>query len=273
MKKRLRMLMREFPELEEFIEIFDSYMDERDSRLLSQIQSSKSTCKYNNSDDMGYMVETGKRTEAIREITNYTNGAQKLTVIDPYMLGKITSKCEVNEKFINLSITKEVSSNIIDILQNVNGQSFESVEKLINYVKKKCEKEKIPIAEKNINKIDKIAHELFIKDCYVSDFMKAVSHKSIKELKIIFGSSYSDSQKVRREIEKSCPARVSFIDLDKYENISIHDRIWIVDQKKAVLVGNSFGGLGMNAISFILPLPTEDLVNLTQALALNGIKI
>ena len=273
MKKRLSMLMRKLPELKEFIEIFDAYMDERDSRLLSQIQISKSTCKYNNSDDMGYMVDTGKRTDAIREIISYTKGAQKLTVIDPYMLGKITSKCEVNDKFINLSIKKEVSRNIVEMLQEINGQSFESSEKLVNYIIKKCEKEKVTIAEKNINKLDKIAHELFVKDCYVSDFMKAVSHKSIKELQIVFGSSYSNSQKVRREIESSCPARVNFIDLDKYENISIHDRIWIVDQKKAVLVGNSFGGLGMNAISFILPLPTEDLVNLSQVLALNGIKI
>ncbi len=42
------------------------------------------------------------------------------------------------------------------------------------------------------------------------------------------------------------------------ETDMIHDRVWIADRQRAVVVGTSFNGIGKRA-AFILPLPKEDL--------------
>ncbi len=43
-----------------------------------------------------------------------------------------------------------------------------------------------------------------------------------------------------------------------YRTKTIHDRVWIVEGRKAFVVGTSFQGIG-NKFSFILDLPNEDL--------------
>ncbi len=47
------------------------------------------------------------------------------------------------------------------------------------------------------------------------------------------------------------------------------DRIWIKNSKQAILVGNSFGGIGLVRLSFILELPNEELKYLLKYLQEN----
>lgn len=53
------------------------------------------------------------------------------------------------------------------------------------------------------------------------------------------------------------------VELEVYEVNDIHDRIWIKDLAKGVVVGTSFGGIG-NKLTFILNLPKRDLQDLLQ---------
>jgi hypothetical protein len=43
-----------------------------------------------------------------------------------------------------------------------------------------------------------------------------------------------------------------------YKTKTIHDRVWIVEGRKAFVVGTSFQGIG-NKFSFILDIPNVDL--------------
>lgn len=45
----------------------------------------------------------------------------------------------------------------------------------------------------------------------------------------------------------------------------VHDRVWIADRKRALVVGTSFNGLGGRA-AFLLPLPNPDLLALLEFL-------
>ena len=266
MKNRLKMLLSENPEVMMYL---DEYLNYRDDLLLNRIESMSLGCKYNNQQkDLGFMVEHGMRSEAIKEIVSYTKGAKEITVIDPYMLGSITAKSEINERFINIASDRKVSIEILNELNNELNRSFQSVEKLLIYIKRK-----VDLSSSNEKKLKKIATDLFIDDCYISDFMKAISSKTIKKLNVLYSGSHSSNSRVRKELINKCRKNVFFHDLDENEDIAIHDRIWIIDSQKAIVVGNSFGGLGMHAISFILPLPNEDLENLKRVLSECGIKI
>ncbi|WP_318461298.1 hypothetical protein [Photobacterium leiognathi] len=217
---------------------------------------------------MELMVKPGQRREAVNEITTYTIGSSQISIIDPYLLGSITGKCEINDKLVNIAKNRNIPDTVLTLLANENGRSFSSVDKFLSYVGRK-----VLLPEASKKKLLKIANDLYIKNCYTSDLMKAISSKNVKNLNILYSSSHSDNQKVRKEITEKFSGKVTFYDLDKLDDLFIHDRVWIMDSKKAIVVGNSFGGLGMNAISFILPLPSEDLMRLKEALDLHGIKI
>lgn len=55
------------------------------------------------------------------------------------------------------------------------------------------------------------------------------------------------------------------ISICSYKTDDIHDRVWIVNHQKAFIVGTSFNGLA-NKCSFILDLPSEDLMFFQQKL-------
>ena len=46
---------------------------------------------------------------------------------------------------------------------------------------------------------------------------------------------------------------------------TVHDRVWIADRKRGLVVGTSFNGLGSRA-AFLLPLPDPDLVAVLEYL-------
>ncbi|TPV53841.1 hypothetical protein FJ444_20135 [Aestuariibacter sp. GS-14] len=214
------------------------------------------------------IVGPGKRRGAIKELQSFTRGARKVSVIDPYILGTVTGKCEVHEQFITLIERKATSDLVLRQLREMQGRSFGSVDKLTSYIKRK-----ISVSDNDLMIIQKIAERLFVKECYVSDFMKAVGNKYTNELNIFFSSSHANSKKVKDDIGTQFSGRTRFCDLDSHEELFVHDRIWVVDSSKAVVVGNSFGGLGMNAISFILPLPLADLEALKKEMKATGIDI
>jgi len=54
------------------------------------------------------------------------------------------------------------------------------------------------------------------------------------------------------------------------ESKLIHDRVWIADRKRALVVGTSFNGLGGRA-AFLLPLPDSDLLEFLKFLDENSL--
>lgn len=70
------------------------------------------------------------------------------------------------------------------------------------------------------------------------------------------------SSTIIRNFRKTIDPKVK---LEVYEVNDIHDRIWIKDLAKGVVVGTSFGGIG-NKLTFILNLPKRDLQDLLQLL-------
>lgn len=48
------------------------------------------------------------------------------------------------------------------------------------------------------------------------------------------------------------------IEFELIKNDIIHDRVWLLDDKRAYYVGTSFGGLGKK-VCFINRLPTKDV--------------
>ncbi len=217
-----------------------------------------------------FMTQPGHRARAINEIKSYTEYGKYITVIDPYILGNITGKCEINDKFINVAKKKNIDASIIDFLTREKGRSFRSVEKLMNYLGRA---KSITISKNNNSCLLNIASEQFIPNSYVSDFMKSMSQSCVKHVNLLYSSSHSDDKKIKDEIINKLGSKVKFYDLDTFDDVFIHDRVWVVDSKDAVVVGNSFGGLGMDAISFILPLPRKDLESLKKVLSPHGIKI
>lgn len=215
-----------------------------------------------------FMTEPGQRKSALDEIKSHTRRGKHISVIDPYMLGTITGKCEINDKLINIAKGKGIPQVVLEMLSDEKGRSFSSVDKFMVYIKRRTSS-----SRSNYELLSKIATDVYIKNCYVSDFMKAISSKSIDRVNILYSSKHSDDTKVRQEIVSKLGNKAKFYDLDTLDDIFIHDRIWVIDSEEALVVGNSFGGLGMDAISFILPLPPKDLLKLKNVLSPHGIKI
>jgi hypothetical protein len=215
-----------------------------------------------------YMVDAGERRNAIEELKSFTKGARKVSIIDPYLLGGITGKCEVNQQFFTLAQKRISNRAILNVIENMIGKTYGSKDKLLKYIEKY-----VSLKDKEQQAITKLVEELFVKESYVSDLMKATSANDISELNLLYSKRHAEVPKVRKQIESSFSGKLRFSDLDKYDELFVHDRVWIVDSRKAVVVGNSFGGLGMSAISFILDLPEKDLTALKNEMKVTGIKI
>ena len=98
---------------------------------------------------------------------------------------------------------------------------------------------------------------------YVSELAKAAHLPELKALHVVFSSSRGNTALIRKGIARV--ARESGAKFTDTDSDLIHDRIWIADRERALVVGTSFGGLGSKA-AFLLPLPGIDLKELLRFL-------
>ena len=89
---------------------------------------------------------------------------------------------------------------------------------------------------------------------YIESLISVLPLKSLKKVNIFHQNYEIDIlRNFRRRIQSHN------ILINMYRTKTIHDRVWIVEGKKAFVVGTSFQSLGGNKFSFILDLPDEDL--------------
>ncbi len=95
-------------------------------------------------------------------------------------------------------------------------------------------------------------------DYYVQEFSKCsrIRRKHVEAIHIIFSSMHGNTNAIKRGIKEE--ANLNKCILTEKDTAKIHDRIWIADRKRAIVVGTSLGGIG-NRLSFILELPEYDL--------------
>ncbi len=127
------------------------------------------------------------------------------------------------------------------------------------------------------------AEDLIIVDPYVfsgtteravniaEDFKRTarVGGKWLKRVHFI----YDSSAKCTTKTVKSAISQVlkdSSIKMSSRATNLMHDRVWIADRKRALVVGTSFNGLGGRA-AFLLPLPDPDLQALLEFLDANSL--
>lgn len=103
---------------------------------------------------------------------------------------------------------------------------------------------------------------------YIDEFIKSSRLQKIKKLHIIYSSRHGNTGAIKKGIKEA--AQNNKCQFSEIDNDSIHDRIWIADRTRAIVVGTSLGGLG-NKVCFILPLPKNDLDDLLQYLDDNGL--
>ncbi|MEK4670710.1 hypothetical protein [Niallia sp. FSL R7-0271] len=105
---------------------------------------------------------------------------------------------------------------------------------------------------------------------YVQEFAKAsrISSTQVRRIHIVFNSRMGNTRQIKQDIKNLASENgVRFTETD---TDLIHDRIWIADRKRAIVVGTSLGGLG-NRMAFILQLPRYDLNALLEYLDENGL--
>ncbi|PGE91764.1 hypothetical protein [Bacillus toyonensis] len=94
---------------------------------------------------------------------------------------------------------------------------------------------------------------------YIQDLIKIVPPQNIDQLHIISNKDHQ-SVAIKRQVEEKYGLK-----LTNSFTFRFHDRVWIADGLKAILVGTSLNGIGRK-LSFLLPLPYYDLENLMQEL-------
>ena len=94
---------------------------------------------------------------------------------------------------------------------------------------------------------------------YVEDFAKTtrIHGSNLEALHIVYSENHGNTQKVKKRIKSV--AKENGVKFSHVNTRKIHDRVWIADRRKAVLVGNSFQGLGRERTSFLLNIPDSDL--------------
>lgn len=91
-----------------------------------------------------------------------------------------------------------------------------------------------------------------------------VAGKWLKRVHFIHDSSRKNTTKAVK-LAISRVLRESSIQMSSRSSTEMHDRVWIADRKRALVVGTSFNGLGGRA-AFLLPLPDPDLQALLEFL-------
>lgn len=96
-------------------------------------------------------------------------------------------------------------------------------------------------------------------EAITNEFKKAVraAGKYIKRIHFIYDPEPSNTTNAIRSSIKQMLKDES-IQISEVQSNILHDRIWISDRQQAVVVGTSLNGIG-GRVSFILPLPDEDL--------------
>jgi len=127
------------------------------------------------------------------------------------------------------------------------------------------------------------AEDLIIVDPYVfsgpaerasniaEDFKRTarVGGKWLKRIHFIYDSSTKCTTKtVKAAI--SHVLKDSSVKMSSRPSNLMHDRVWIADRKRALVVGTSFNGLG-GRVAFLLPLPDPDLQVLLEFLDVNSL--
>jgi hypothetical protein len=103
------------------------------------------------------------------------------------------------------------------------------------------------------------------------DFKKSVraAGKHIKRIHFVYDTAPGNTTNAIRSSIKEMLKDGSIIVTEVQSGI-LHDRIWISDRKKAIVVGTSLNGIG-GRVAFILPLPDEDLNSLIDYLDQNNL--
>lgn len=104
---------------------------------------------------------------------------------------------------------------------------------------------------------------------YIDHLKKALRIGFIKRLHVIYSNNdIYRTRSVYSSFKKECSENKCLY-TDKRTD-KIHDRIWIADRKRAIVVGTSFNGIG-NQLSFILVLPVDDLKSLLEFIDNSGL--
>jgi hypothetical protein len=107
---------------------------------------------------------------------------------------------------------------------------------------------------------------------YVDELCRAarVDGKTLRHLHIVYNSAYGNTQAVKNELSaRAAGAKVKLTDCD---TAKVHDRIWLADGSRGLVVGTSFGGLGKRA-AFLLELPKVDLGYIVEFLQANQLLV
>jgi hypothetical protein len=115
------------------------------------------------------------------------------------------------------------------------------------------------------------------KDKILKSFLKATrmnSSSGAKKIHIIYDKGTEKNKTVTGTIRKHILTKAALNKCQVTETATrlIHDRIWIVNNTKAIVVGSSLNGIG-GRLCFILPLPNEDLNALMKYLKDNKLLV
>ena len=83
----------------------------------------------------------------------------------------------------------------------------------------------------------------------------------LSALHVIFDSTKGQTKSIRKSI--SARAKEAGVRFTESDTNVIHDRVWIADRERGLVVGTSFGGLGQRS-AFLLDLPTADLKHVLE---------
>lgn len=171
---------------------------------------------------------------------------------------RIIEREVIKEVKVDCPFANRTKSDVIEFLTSP-GQRQEGVKEIKNFLHKS---EHLSIIDpyffnppnKTKANSEYIEKKIDINDKYIKEIQKTFIKESIKKLDIY--CLPSPNKVVRQALQSICKEKN--IQLNIYTSVSIHDRVIISDNNKAIVVGTSFGGLG-NKYAFILPLPNEDL--------------
>lgn len=137
-----------------------------------------------------------------------------------------------------------------------------------------------PAAIRELRDFTREAQRLIVIDPYIysgkkteaeeraEEFAKAASMgKVLRDLHVVFDPERS-TKRVRTQFKRA--ARERGVKVSEQESTEIHDRIWIADRRRGLVVGTSLGGLG-GRLAFLLPLPQPDLQALLEFLGDRGL--
>lgn len=104
---------------------------------------------------------------------------------------------------------------------------------------------------------------------HVEYLKKSLWIGNIRQLHVVYSAKQNGKTSAAQSALKIACIDAGCRYSEKHTN-EIHDRIWIADRKRAVVVGTSFNGIG-NRLSFILELPDADLNFLLEFLDAQGL--